>query len=66
MSNINGEGTARDNNGYISRVAPDGRVLTARFIEGGHNAVTLNAPKGLATRRRAVGQRDGVRITRFT
>ncbi len=48
VSNINGEGTARDNNGYISRVAPDGRVLTARFIEGGRHAITLNAPKGLA------------------
>ncbi len=48
VSNINGAGTAHDNNGYVSRVAPDGRVLTPRFIEGGHKGVTLNAPKGLA------------------
>ena len=48
VSNINGAGTARDNNGYIARVSPDGRQLTPRFIEGGRGAVRLDAPKGLA------------------
>jgi sugar lactone lactonase YvrE len=48
VSNINGAGTARDNNGYISRVSPDGRLTTRRFVEGGRAGATLNAPKGLA------------------
>jgi hypothetical protein len=48
VSSINGEGTAKDDNGYISRVAPDGRLITQRFIEGGHDGVILNAPKGMA------------------
>jgi sugar lactone lactonase YvrE len=48
VSNINGQGTARDNNGYISRMSPDGRITSLKFIEGGHSGVTLNAPKGLA------------------
>lgn len=48
VSNINGAGTAKDDNGYISRVGPDGQLTERRFIEGGHSGVTLNAPKGLA------------------
>lgn len=35
-----------DNNGFISRIAPDGQVLALKWIEGGVNGVTLNAPKG--------------------
>jgi sugar lactone lactonase YvrE len=50
VSNINGSPTAKDNNGFISRVRPDGAVENLKFIEGGHNGVTLNAPKGLALR----------------
>lgn len=48
VSSINGEGTIKDNNGYISRVAPDGRMIAQRFIEGGRAGAVLNAPKGLA------------------
>src|SRR6266699_5571937 len=48
VSNINGGPTAKDNNGFISRVRPDGAVENLKFIEGGHRGVTLNAPKGLA------------------
>ncbi len=50
VSNINGGPTTKDNNGFISRVRPDGAVENLKFIEGGHNGVTLNAPKGLALR----------------
>jgi len=50
VSNINGGPTAKDNNGFISRVRPDGAVENLKFIEGAHNGVTLNAPKGLAIR----------------
>jgi sugar lactone lactonase YvrE len=48
VSNINGSATARDNNGFISRVTPDGAVENLKYIEGGKNGVTLNAPKGMA------------------
>jgi hypothetical protein len=48
VSSINGSGTVRDNNGFISRVKPDGAVENQKFIEGGKNGVTLNAPKGMA------------------
>jgi sugar lactone lactonase YvrE len=50
VSNINGSPTAKDNNGFISRVRPDGAVENLKFIEGGRSGVTLNAPKGLAIR----------------
>jgi sugar lactone lactonase YvrE len=48
VSNINGGGLAADNNGFISRVSPAGEVLALKWIEGGVNGVTLNAPKGSA------------------
>src|SRR5216117_3947552 len=48
VSNVNGSPTAKDNNGFISRVRPDGAVENLKFIEGGHGGATLNAPKGLA------------------
>src|SRR5438552_3255011 len=48
VSNINGSPTAKDNNGFISRVKPDGAVENLKFIEGGRTGITLNAPKGLA------------------
>jgi hypothetical protein len=50
VSNLGGGGPARDNNGFVSRVAPDGRVLTLRWIAGGKNRVELHSPKGLAIR----------------
>ncbi|MGH7283792.1 MAG: SMP-30/gluconolactonase/LRE family protein [Polyangiaceae bacterium] len=46
VSNINGKPDAADGNGYISDVSPDGKLTTEKWIEGGKNKVTLNAPKG--------------------
>src|SRR2546430_2953341 len=48
VSNTNGSPTAKDNNGFISRVRPDGAVENLKFIEGGRTGVTLHAPKGMA------------------
>ncbi len=48
VSNVNGPPSGKDNNGYISRLRPDGAPYTVKFIEGGKKGVTLNAPKGLA------------------
>ena len=48
VSNIGGGGPAHDNNGFISRVAADGRVLDLKWIAGGRDGVELDSPKGLA------------------
>jgi hypothetical protein len=48
VSNINGQPSKKDNNGYISRLRPDGTPYNLKFIEGGKKHVTLNAPKALA------------------
>ena len=48
VSNINGKPTEVDNNGYISEVSPDGKIVKEKWIAGGQNKVTLNAPKGSA------------------
>jgi hypothetical protein len=48
VSNINGGPSAKDGNGFISRLTTDGAIDSLRFIEGGRGGVTLNAPKGLA------------------
>jgi sugar lactone lactonase YvrE len=48
VSNINGNPTEKDNNGFISVLSPDGQVTTLKWIEGGKNKVKLDAPKGLA------------------
>src|SRR5439155_172729 len=50
VSNVNGGPLAKDNNGFISRVRPDGAIENLKFVEGAHNGVPLNAPKGLALR----------------
>ncbi len=48
VSNINGKPTELDNNGYIMKVSPDGKIADKNFIVGGKKGVTLNAPKGSA------------------
>lgn len=47
VGNWNGPSQAADNNGFISRVRPDGTMDQLRFIEGGRNGVTLHAPRGM-------------------
>ena len=42
-----GSASATDNNGYISRMRPDGQIETMRFIAGGSNGVVLHAPRGM-------------------
>ena len=48
VSNINGNPSQKDGNGFISRVRPDNSIEALAFIEGGKNGVTLHAPKGMA------------------
>ncbi len=41
VSNVNGEATAKDGNGYISKISLEGKIIQQKWIDG------LNAPKGL-------------------
>ena len=47
VSNINGQPLAADDNGFISRISPDGTISELKWIDGASDDVTLNAPKGL-------------------
>ena len=38
---------AKDNNGFISRLTPDGVVDNLRFIAGGTSGATLHSPRGM-------------------
>jgi hypothetical protein len=46
VSNVNGTPDAADNNGYISELSPDGKMVKEKFIAGGVGQVKLSAPKG--------------------
>jgi hypothetical protein len=50
VSNINGAPLAKDGNGFISRLSPDGEVEELRWVDGRSDGVTLHAPKGMALR----------------
>ncbi|HVH41756.1 MAG TPA: hypothetical protein VM925_05415 [Labilithrix sp.] len=49
-SNVDGGPVDADGRAFISKLAPDGRKVLARWIEGGKNKVVLNAPRGMALR----------------
>ena len=42
VSNVNGEATVKDGNGFISKISPDGKVVAMEWVSG------LDGPKGLA------------------
>ncbi|WBX85775.1 SMP-30/gluconolactonase/LRE family protein [Sphingosinicella microcystinivorans] len=45
VSNLTARGP--ENNGFISRVSPDGKVISLKWITGGVNGVTLADPLGM-------------------
>jgi sugar lactone lactonase YvrE len=47
VSNISGDPLGKDDNGFISKVTPDGKVAELKWIDGSSKDVELNAPKGL-------------------
>src|SRR5437016_7972846 len=65
ISNENGQPTERDNNGFITKLDPDGKISKLKFIEGGVNSVTLHAPKALAVIGRTLYVSDIDRVRRF-
>ncbi|MCK4840838.1 MAG: hypothetical protein KAT04_03020 [Methylococcales bacterium] len=48
VSNINGDPLKADNNGFISKLSPEGKLLDLKWIDGANKRVTLHAPKGVA------------------
>ena len=47
VNNINGSPFAEDDNGFISKLSPDGKIIDLKWIDGANEAVTLHAPKGM-------------------
>lgn len=48
VSNISGDPFGKDDNGFISKVTPDGKVAELKWIDGAASKeIELNAPKGL-------------------
>ncbi len=50
VSNINGEPAKADDNGFISKVSPEGKITEEKWIDGSKDDVKLNAPKGSGVR----------------
>lgn len=48
ISNINGNPTGKNDNGYISTYDPSGTPINLKFISGDNPSFTLHAPKGIA------------------
>jgi sugar lactone lactonase YvrE len=47
VSNINGSPVEADDNGFIAKVSPEGKVEELKWIDGAKANITLNAPKGM-------------------
>ena len=50
VTNINGNPSQKDGNGYIARIPAETTTTVAIIAEGGKNGVRLDAPKGMANR----------------
>lgn len=48
VSNVGGGPADADNDGFISRVSPDGTLAELRWIDAARSGRPLNAPKGMA------------------
>lgn len=48
ISSVNGDPETADNNGFITKLDANGKLLNLKFIQGGKADVTLHAPKGMA------------------
>jgi sugar lactone lactonase YvrE len=48
VSNVNGNPSQKDNNGFIARVRADSTDVMTMLVEGGKRGIYLNAPKGMA------------------
>ncbi len=48
VTNINGSPDLADDNGFISKISPDGELLQLKWLDGTSPEVHLDAPKGTA------------------
>ena len=48
VTNINGSPFDADDNGFISKISPDGEVIDLKWIDGSWAGTILHAPKGAA------------------
>jgi sugar lactone lactonase YvrE len=48
VANINGAPLDADDNGYITKISPDGKIIEAKWIDGAKDNIQLDAPKGMA------------------
>jgi len=48
VTNINGSPFDVDDNGFISKISPDGKVLDLKWIDGARSDTRLHGPKGAA------------------
>lgn len=65
VANINGGATEKDDNGFISRLRPDGSVAALKWIDGLDAAVALDAPKGMAIHEAALFVADIAAVRAF-
>jgi hypothetical protein len=62
VSNINGNPSQKDGNGFIARVDAANTSTVTMLAQGGKGGVTLNAPKGMAIGGRPI-RSDSAHIT---
>jgi sugar lactone lactonase YvrE len=48
VANIGGPPTQKDDNGFISKISPEGKTIALKWIDGRRDVVQLDAPKGMA------------------
>lgn len=65
ISNINGAPDGVDDNGFISRVLPDGTIDALAFIDGAAADVSLDAPKGMVLIDDTLWVADITRVRKF-
>lgn len=65
VSNIQGRPVDGDNNGFISELTPDGKISNLKWIEGGKNGVSLDAPKGMVIVKGVLYVTDRVTVRMF-
>ncbi|MDR9499566.1 MAG: hypothetical protein RI556_10365 [Hydrogenovibrio sp.] len=65
VANINGSPFAKDDNGFISKVSPEGKVLDLKWIDGASNQIHLNAPKGMVATEKFLFVADIDRVHQF-
>ncbi|HIA03545.1 MAG TPA: hypothetical protein EYN66_16835, partial [Myxococcales bacterium] len=65
VSNINGSPLAADGNGFISRIAPSGKMVALKWLDGTKEEITLNAPKGMVLVERTLFVTDLDHVRKF-